>query len=81
MIDTSDHCPYVVDRHDGAVCVRVDPRPTLSRSAYPVTNAFFGSHVLQKIARSFYKSRSWRLQLQQRHLRARDPTDDHPAQR
>jgi len=58
MIETSDSSPYIVDRHDGAICVRIDPRPSLDKKAYPATNAFFDSYVFRAIARSFYQSES-----------------------
>ncbi len=58
MIETSDRCSYVVDKHDGAVCIRVDPRSSLDKKAYPITAAFFDSHVFRKIARSFYRDES-----------------------
>lgn len=45
---------YDVDRHEGAVCVRVSPRLSLSEKEYPLTCAFFDSAILNTVAESFY---------------------------
>ena len=45
---------YQVDRHDGAVCVRVKPLSSLSKRNYPATCAFYSSEFFLQITQEFY---------------------------
>jgi Phytanoyl-CoA dioxygenase (PhyH) len=54
FIANTDKSPYQVDRHDGAVCIRVKPRDSMDAGLYPATSAFYGSRLLLEIATLFY---------------------------
>lgn len=55
IIDTSSNSPYVVDEHEGAVCVRVLPRSSFDVQSFPAISAFLDSYVFREIARCFYR--------------------------
>jgi hypothetical protein len=56
MISDAENLPYKADRHDGAVCIRVWPRDSLSSTKYPLTAAFFNMDVFKRIAEKFYSA-------------------------
>ncbi len=50
---------YAVDKHDGAVCIRVKPLWTVKNMfKFPITLSFFNVNSFDKITKRFYKNRT-----------------------
>lgn len=58
LIGACDTSNYQVDKHDGAICVRISPRKSLDKKHFPLTSAFFDSVALRHIAECFYETKS-----------------------
>lgn len=62
FIRTCDNSGYQVDKHDGAICVRVKPGASIDSSSYPATAAFFKSPICKQIGEAFYQTDGCNLQ-------------------
>lgn len=50
---------YAVDKHDGAICIRVKPLWTIKNVLkFPMTLSFFNAGAFQKITQHFYKKQT-----------------------